>query len=447
MINKYRLVYTLLLLAFWPAAVVGFLAEELLPFLQGARPIIYLAADMIVMLTGFALMHDRRDKIICYSFLAIGLFSTFFNHEGAFAFVNGMRDFVGMIFVLPIMRFLLQTRHHDEFTRKIDRQLYIYLFIQALCITVQFMRYGANDHGGGSWGFGSSGLVSVSIYFISFYLMTRRWNDNLNLGANLCRNWILVFLLYPTFLNETKASFVFLICYFALLMEMNKAYILKLLLITPVMAVFIAAAVHFYLLATDYTYEQVFSSEAMDEYLTGGESDEEILDMMLKVQDNPDLIENNQWVQDLPRFMKINLLDNVLSTTRGGIIFGAGLGQMKGGTIVEQSQFAQEYSWYIGGTRPYMMFIIVQIGIVGFLWFLMTMYFDIAPGKKFYGKFSLNIKTYFLLVITMFMFYSDALRSMPFCIILFYILARVVVKPYGYDEKNDEQQKTIPDNG
>ena len=422
MINRYNLVYTLMLVAFWLYGTFGFIAEEILPPLAPLRTAVYLLCDAIIAITGLAVLEKRSDKLIIASFVVIALASQIVNHESLTMLFNGGREFIGMLFALPIARFLLTGPRGYEFQEKFDRQLFIFLVLQAFCVTEQFLRYGANDHGGGSLGNMYSGAISTSIYMISFYLMTRRWNESYTYARNIGRNWVLVFLLFPSMLNETKVSFVYLIVYFLLLFRLNRTYILKILAMVPVLIAALAVVITLYLNATGMSFSYALGGKALDIYLTGAADEDQFIEFAQLSQDNPDMEVDNMWVIDLPRFTKIFLLDEIVEKTGGGKLLGAGVGQFKGGTTLEPSKFARENEWYLRGTRPMLVFLFIQLGWLGLIWFIVSMIVDARLRTHYGGYLNKNIKWFFLAVIAIFMVYIDGLRNLPLCIIMFYIL-------------------------
>ena len=428
MINRHNLVYYTLTIVFWLYATIGFVSEEVLPPLASVRPVLTLLLDGVIALMGLALLRARNDVWIVISFAVIAVLSAYVNHTGMMMFMNGFREFVGVLFVLPVMRFLLSGCRGAEFQRKFDRQLYIFLWVQVFCLVEQFVRYGANDHGGGSFGNFSSGAISTAIYTISFYLMTRRWNQDWNYAQNLAKNWVLIFLLFPTLLNETKVSFVYLLIYFLLLFKLNRAYVFKVLCALPFMVAALIAVGYFYIQATGENADYVFSADTMEMYLAGGDAEDEFIEIAQMAQDNPGMEDINDWIVDLPRFTKIFMMDNLLKTERGGMLLGAGLGQFKGGTMVQSSEFAKTNDWYLRGTRPLTVFLFIQLGWLGFIWYLMTMWTDFNMKHNYGGALGKNVQWFILLLTLIFLFYIDAIRNLPLCVILFYVLATSTVQ-------------------
>lgn len=441
MIDKYNLYYRLFMTAFWVMQCFGFVSEELLPPLENARSLVYLLCDIIIFLVGIAAIREndnKGDRRVAVSFLIIAVVSTIIvNREGVTSLINGSRDFFGLIFILPILRyFFTSDKGNEHFIKVFDRQLYIYLWLQAVCITWQFIKYGVGDHGGGTMGFGASGTASTCIYFVSYYLMTKRWNEDRNYFRNIANNWVLVFLLYPSFLNETKISFIFLMCYFLLLIKIDKKTIKYFVIAIPAMIVILIGLWGVYLDITDQDADELTSQEFYDNYLFGGDDLDRMIEVGLLVQDGTiEIDQSDVWSVDIPRFSKIVMLPILFDDCNGGALLGAGLGQFKGGTTMEMSRFAKDNQWLLLGSRPWLFFVLVQLGAIGLVWFIIDMGWILNYKKRTYA-YSKNIKIYLTVILALTFLYNDSLRFFQYCTILFFIDLFATLKV----EKSDEEE-------
>lgn len=416
MVEKYKLYTGFLFGALWALLCFNFIAEELVPPLEKLRPAVYLMCDGIFIVLGLIAMRNRRDILIFATFLLIALVSKYLNHLGFIYFINGFRDFIGLIFAFPIIRYLWNSKNGERFIKSFDRQLYLFLWLQAFCLTWQFIRYGANDHGGGTLGFGGSGTISTLIYFVSFYLITKRWDDVKSYWQNLRANKVLVFLFFPTFLNETKISFIFFACYFLLLLRIDWSLLRKLMLASPRIFVGVLGVGYVYLSVTDQEADYVLSYDFFQNYLVGEDIDF-LVEMSEKVQDG--LIEtDNVWTVDIPRFSKILLAPEAVEKTGGGQLFGAGLGQLKGGTVLAYTPFAFNNKWLINGSRPWWFSLFIQLGYIGIIWFFINMAGIIGMSSGVPR--GLNIKIFLWVIVLLSLFYNDSLRIFPYCFLLFY---------------------------
>lgn len=240
----------------------------------------------------------------------------------------------------------------------------------------------------------------------------------------MAKNKVYVFLLYPTFLNETKISFLFLLAYFLLLLKFEWKTVFKLLVSTPMIIVGMIGAGVAYLGITGQAMEAVFSEEAMDAYMVGEDPDE-LIELAELVQDEVYTEEDMGGSLDIPRFTKIVFVPEALSYSSGGILFGAGLGQFKGGTVIEMTKFASEWQWLLSGSLPLLFSILIQLGIIGFAWFVFNVVTLMAPRST--SPLGINIKCFIWIIILLILLYNDSLRFFPFTFILFYIAMRSYV--------------------
>lgn len=424
LINRYKLCFYTFFAIFWIACCWGFVASELIPSLQRLNTIRALLVDVVLILLGACCLQTRRDLTVMITFLALSLFSSIFlNHESWGIYLNGFRDFVGILFVVPVLRYFLTSSHAREFRQSFDKALTVWLVLQAVCITWQFIRYGASDMGGGSMGEGASGMTSMMIYIVSFYLIAPRW-DSANYIQSLLKNKFYILLLYPSFLNETKISFLLFILYFMLLVKFDRKLVLKLLYIIPLGIIILAGIFSVYISATGQDSEKFFTTEMYEEYLYGLDVDE-IVDIGQKVQDG--LIEvdpTEVWQMDVPRFAKIALIIPILTNENGGLLLGTGIGQFKGWVTGRLTPFAKEYEWILIGSRPTVFVMLVQLGLAGIgwlVWFLWQITFSGKTSRPLGRQLRVLLAFSFLMI----MIYNDSLREPVVCAVMFGVLLAV----------------------
>lgn len=397
----------------------GFVQEEVLPFLSYIKSYILLIADIFFLILGILFISRKRDILLLVSFIFISVLSTlFFNHNSIITYINGFREFIGLLFACPILYYML-THEGGEFKERFDRQLKILLFIEAFCVTWQFFKYGANDHGGGSMGNGYTGVVSMIIYAVSFYLTSQNW-DYSNYWESLKKNIWNIGLLYPTFLNETKISFILIIVYFILLYKPDRSTFIKILYIVPMFVAFIIILGKIYISVTGQN-DVAFDSSFFNEYLVG-EDLEELMEVGQLYQEGEfDISETDMWSVDIPRFAKLCLMDEVVKDSPGGLWFGAGIGQFKGGSVLSYTQFATDYKWLLFGSTPWLFSLFIQLGILGLLWQIMLIITQIFKGSGATIQ-SRRMASYIFLFILLIFFYNDSLRFLDECIIFFYTI-------------------------
>lgn len=415
--KDYSFIYQRLFFAvFWVVAAFGFISDELIPPLQSMRSMVFLAADALwIVLACCTVRNKWHIGAIAAGVVLMWVSTCAVNQMSSIFWLNGMRDFVGIMCAYPVMCYFMgDAARRRRFEPSLDRCLMWFLVLQALCITYQFLRYGANDHGGGVFGNWFSGQASMSIYLASFYLVYRRI-DTERFVESLIENKLPILLLFPTFLNETKVSFVLLAAYFLLLIPLDRRFIARIMWIVPVAALLIGSAVAVYLgVVRNTNDDDVFSEEYLTEYV---------------LTDVDEAEGGAQWemehgaTPDVPRVTKILYLPLLHEQEPGHEWLGWGVGQFKGGTVMEISDFAYRYDWLLYGTIPYVFHVHIQLGILGVLFVVMWFVFMFLVKPSWAAGRNINMHCYALLCVLLIMGYNDTLRNMCMCIFIFAMLA------------------------
>lgn len=406
----------LLFTAFWIRVLWSFLADEILPIMHALTPIVHLAFDALILCMGIAVMGRKRDRVYAVVFVAVSCYITVVVNKLTLAFyANGLRDFFSYLFVIPIVNYFLSNPARKKaFVEGFDRQLYLFLLVQVPCVLYQFFLYGAGDMVGGSLGHWNSGVLTTMIFSISFYLMRKRLDPE-RYFMSLWQNKILILLLIPTQLNETKISFFYLLMYFLLLMPMNRKSFLRALAMIPALLIVIWLMGLAYVVSTGgdpgdmfsieyyaetYLYDETGASEAYAEALFESGDDQR---------------------QDVPRFSKFMLLSDIHDENPGHVLTGFGLGQFKGGTLVENAKFYLKYQWMLDGTVPYAFHVWIQMGAAGIalmIWFFVNLFSAKQPGQRR----DYNTHFFFVLIFIILMVYNDSIRFAYMCLPLAYII-------------------------
>lgn len=422
-VRKSILIEGLLMGVFWVLAVVGFICDEIVPGLESLRTYIMLGCDGMLVLLGLACLRHRADFAFIGSLLLIGFASSLLFNRLSIAFsVNGMRVFLGAMFIYPIFRYFMdEPNRREHFIKTLDKNLELFLWLQIPCIGFQFIMYGAGDHGGGSLGNWYSGTISMMIYFISFYLMRKRINPKHFLGS-IVNNFKYVMLLTPTFLNETKISFVLLVLYFILLMPIDKRMFVRALFIIPIMSILFLIGYTTYKMTYNGEVSRtadgidIFSEDYLIEYM--------FIDLERAEEDATWNMENSESGRaDVPRVTKFLLLPMFEEDNPGHIPLGFGAGHFKGGTKMSHSELYEEYEWYMIGTIPYLIHVYLQLGVVGILWFIVFLTSLLFRHPKDYSKRDLNIQIFYILLVGINLFYIESMRLPIFCFVLYGLIA------------------------
>lgn len=295
----------------------------------------------------------------------------------------------------------------------------------------QFIKYGAGDAVGGSFGDGGSSVVSFGIYFFSFYLLNKRL-DRKNAFRSIRENIWLVILLFPTFLNETKVSFILLLMYFFLLFPINRDYIRRVIMIMPVVVILMGGALWVYVETVERSDEMLDPKFLMEEYLYGDYTVEELAGAV------DWLMDNETSLPDMPRFAKIGFIPYIIDENGDHWLVGLGLQGYNGSVNMAQTKVVEEYNWFFLGTNPYVCHIIVQLGLLGLAWaiiYYFLLYTSRPPG---YRK-NKNIFIYSLLSFIIILAYGDLMKT-PFFCLLFFTFTFLQWVPNDEEKETDEAE-------
>ncbi|MEE0979114.1 MAG: hypothetical protein UH625_06875 [Muribaculaceae bacterium] len=422
MIEKNKFYFYSFTILFWLTGTWGFVFQEIATPLLPATGLVRLFLDVFVIILGLMTLQKRRDIIIIVSFFALAyLSSVLLNKESLTTFLNGCREYVGIMFMFPILRYLLTCKRAEEFKTSLDRQIIIFLAIQWIAIPFQAVKYGVGDHGGGTLGDGLSGAISTILYIGTFYLVSRNWDAD-NYFASLRRNWKYLLLLGPSFLNETKISFIYFFFFFLFLFGFKAKSLFKLLLALPAISILFTSLGYVYLTATGQDIETLTDPEFYEAYLFGIDA-ENLLEIGENYQEGDYYDLEDIWAIDLPRILKISQTPMLLQDCRGGMMFGAGVGQFKGGTTMEKTDFARRNDFMLRGTIPMMYDLLVQLGILGVIWYFCAM----GSAINFRNKrtpMSLNVKCYIGMIVFLQLFYGTLFTYLMVDAIFFFICLR-----------------------
>ncbi len=426
MVEKYKLYSGIFFGALWVLILFQFVSQEILTFLRPLHSYLFFLIDVIFIVMGVLTLRKRNDILVVVSFVIIVIISSFLlNHDNKILVINGTRSYIGMLFTLPIVRYFSTGKNGARFMRTFDRTLYLFLLIQVPCVVWQYIKYGPGDRVGGSLGDWHSGEISALIYAVSFYLILKKW-DTAHYLRSLRENKQYLFLLLPSFLNETKASFIYLVLYFILLFKVDRTMLRRVLIASPFALVVFSGLGFVYLRVTGQEADVVLSMEFVNKYFIGENLDHS-LDVAIAVQDEGLLLdENYDGIFDMPRFAKLIFVPKVLKDSHRSLWFGAGLGQFKGDHVLQRTPFAKKNQWLLLGSKPWLFYVFVELGLVGVAWMIITLLYNLAfrRNKFIYG---MNIKIFMAATFLLYFLYLEIFTDITFCLIVFYILFRTQV--------------------
>lgn len=436
MIERDKLFFRLFCITFWAMALLNIFLEEVL-MIQGesARNVFYTYFNSLFFIGGLFLLRKKSDIALIVVFIALGIVSSLYNRVPWLSAFDDLRRTVSTLMVLPVVRYFFTCKRADEFRDSFDRQLKIFLILQAFAMVFQFFKYGAGDHGGGTLGYVHSGNISIIIISLSLYFVAKNW-DGENYLKSLWRNRLYVFLLFPVFLNETKVSFVFLAVYFIVLFPFHIRSVGKALIAGPFILLVAIAALSAYMAATD-GHMDVFSQTFYDDYLTGGSNASELMEDAQEaadfVEELTNKVDEGEWLfLDIPRFMKIGLLFPALAETSGGFVLGAGFGHLS--DFIHPTSFTEQNIVALYGTRMMIHYTFLPLGLLGLVW-MFFWYKNILAMRSRPYKMSFPVKLFLLSVILVVFVYNEFFNQKIGCVIFYYICFANTYRMKSDDEK------------
>jgi hypothetical protein len=305
--------------------------------------------------------------------------------------LNGIREVLTIVAIVIYLNKVFAEGNEElaeEHIQIFKRYAIIFLVAQLPVAFYQYAIYGPSDAVGGTLGNKGSGVLTLTVVCLVFFLA--------HYTSNISRTILLYFCLVPLLLNETKVSFI-LIPLLVLFIHFQPK-LKNILLAIFAAALFLFLFSRFYshsALTFDNNLTDIFSSDFLDDYLFG----------------------DIYYSDDVPRFTKIFIGWQLLSEQTNTFLFGFQYGLFKGGNFVEHSQFAMSYYWLLGGTRPYVFFLMLQGGIMLVAGILMLVLYI----NKFFRANNNKFKTFLFLIFLIMMFYNDSLRNQNFIVVFFFL--------------------------
>ena len=155
--EKRFILQRLFFIGFWLSTCTGFVSDLMWgPLVAGTplRTFSQLIVDLLLLFLALCTARKMVDLIAIVSLIVIAAISGFIvNNDSQVVWLNGLRYFYPILFLPPILRYFWETEYrHDLFIKSLDRQLYIFLWLQVPAVLFQFFLHGAGDYVGGTFG-------------------------------------------------------------------------------------------------------------------------------------------------------------------------------------------------------------------------------------------------------------------------------------------------------
>ncbi len=329
-------------------AVSGLIGTEFLPSFLYSFRLVGLAGDALMIGLGALVLFRTRGYYGTKAFLAFAFvsFVTVLYHTDSLGVVpqlNGLRQPLPFLGALVFVHDVSTSDYWPLFSKWFTRFLLGYAIVQIPVSVWQFMKYGAGDPVGGTYGLtGGSGLITQQVFLISFYLISRVAASP-DRSSFVIRKAIPFFvLLIPCALNETKVSFVLLPAYIFLL-AFHRAHWYKTI---PFLAM---GGLLIYLLNSYYSKTAEDTSKILDVRFA---------EKYLYYDDQPG--------EDIPRFARIPIMFRLMDYDPLLETIGLGYGLFLGNDILGTTQLTRSLS-YLQGSKILVFTAWIQGGLLAVL--------------------------------------------------------------------------------
>lgn len=377
---------TLFIILLYASTFSGFIADIAL---SGGRTMLYVAFDGLMIFLAIISLAYLRGRLTWVVLFILGciVVNLSYSSTNLMYSLNGVREIL-IVVAMAVFLNKVFAEDNEELTEEyiliFKKFAVIFLVAQLPVAFLQFHEHGPSDWVGGTFGNKGSGILTLSVVCVVFFLS--------HFVEGNTQRVLLYFCLLPLLLNETKISFILIPTLILFIHFQPK--------VKNIVGALVAAAFFLFIFNKYYSNEGldfdnnmagIFSKDFLDAYLFG------------------DIYSSD----DIPRFTKIVVGWHLASEETRTLLFGVEYGIFKGGNVVEASQFGQSVQWLLSGTRPYLFFLTLQGGlllIVGFFWLLFHV-------NKYFVRNNNKFKTFLFMVFLMILFYNDALRNQGFVVI------------------------------
>lgn len=317
-----------------------------------------------------------------------------------FAHFNGTREIFIFFCYFIIFDEIYKWRQIEYLKIRFSTFAHIFLAMQIPLSILQFIKYGPGDLVGGTFEVGGSGMLTLTIFLLVFYLIVdKNYINNYRYKKGA---YLIVFLI-PTALNETKITFVLIFLFFLSFFNFKNIRTNIILGIVGVLSVVIFS----YLYSTNESVqfnnplEGLTSRDFLEKYFMGDED-----------------INNN----DVPRFTKFTISLNKLYED-GDLYFGKDYGAFMFNNSESRSEFSRRYNWLLIGSLPFGLYLFITGGL--FLLILICYIIFMEIFNKYNGNLRINslpLLVFSTSIFVIILFYNDAFRSPVFSFIFIFIL-------------------------
>ncbi|MGA9119733.1 MAG: hypothetical protein WB699_10240 [Bacteroidota bacterium] len=382
-------------------SVSGLVGTEFLPSFEYPFRILGLAGDATIILLGVLVLFRNRSYYGSKAFLIFAFISfvTVLYHVdslGVVSQLNGLRQPLPFLAALVFVHDIANSKYWPSFSKLFTRYLLGYALLQIPVSVWQFLKYGAGDPVGGTYGLtGGSGLITQQAFLISFYLISYTASSRDGSTFVIRRALPFLALLIPCALNETKVAFV-LLPVFVILLSVTRKHWYK------TVPFLIVGGALIYLLNFYYSKTSEDTSKILD------------------VRFAEKYLYYNTQEDDLPRFARIPIMFRIMDYDPLLETIGLGYGLFLGNDILGVTRLSRSLT-YLQGSRILLFTSWIQGGILAVL--VLGFASTIFIRSPFVKVFTVRRFRYFLLFsIALSWLYNEALFDRAFAPMIAYLI-------------------------
>lgn len=331
----------------------GFVVEEFVPDAERFVRIFIMMGDGVMLTLALTTFFRNRSFYgVKYFgvFLLISTITVIYNLDnlGLMAQLNGLRQPLFFFSSLVVVHDIFQSHQKEKFIQYCTLFLLVFAIAQTPTSLLQFVRHGAGDDVGGTFGWGGSGIVTLLLFLICFYFVVKFGSLDNGSSFGVTRALVFTPLLIPCALNSTKITFLLLPLFFVLLLFSKK----KLYKTIP----FLLLGLTLVYLFTEFYAETgggedartIFERSYLERYLLS----------------NP-----TEPGADLPRFQRLIIMFHLMRDDMASLLLGMGYGLFGGGSILDASRVGRSLHYLVSGTTLLLFTLWIQGGLAAVLVF------------------------------------------------------------------------------
>lgn len=340
----------LFMFAFWFTAYCGIFASMIMPSSDRMVRAIVVGLDgVIVLLAILAIFRNRNFYgVKIFGLFLVSVVVTAIYTSDRFGIAeqfNGLRETLYYFASLVVVYDLFMSEDRQRFVRWMTISLIVFAIAQTPSSIYQFMKFGAGDLVGGTYGIrGGSGVVSQALFLICFYLMVKFASLEDESHFRIIRMVFILPLLIPCALNETKISFVFLAVFLVLLVASRRQIYRAIPVL--VMGAILAVLLNYYYTENVEDTRNIFDEKYVERYLYSN---------------------STETGGDLPRFQRVTLMFKMMGNDVGSVLWGMGYGVLGGGNLMDVSRMGRAMYYLVNGSRILLFRVWIQGGLISVL--------------------------------------------------------------------------------